>query len=455
MYRRPAMTRWLRTPSAPLVLLAAVSVLSLAARVAWLGEPCHDPCRSNADRLLVFDEAYYVNAARVIAGTPPPADQHYADAPLGDDPNAEHPQLAKLMIAGSIELLGDNPAGWRLTPLVLGTVAILGMFALARAAGAGRWVALGAAALMAADNMLLVHGRISTLDVPVLAVMIWAVVAYLRGHPLLAGALIGVGSTIKLVAPYALLVLVLLEVCRAAAAGERVRSRPAASLRRVATALLACAGVAVATFVGLLAIFDRIAPPFDSATGKLLASGPFHHIAHILSYGTNQTSPNGPKGIASYPWAWLIDLKPIVYLNINPAKPSALLYDVHPQAHFLGALSPPIMLLALPALAFAAWIGIGARHTAAEPTGSAAFAAGEAPVLALAWFLGTFLPFLVLSVVYNRTSYLYYMVIVMPGIYLAVADLIVRGRRWRKLIVLWIVLVIAAAIVMYPFTPLP
>ena len=68
---------------------------------------------------------------------------------------------------------------------------------------------------------------------------------------------------------------------------------------------------------------------------------------------------------------------------------------------------------------------------------------------------GTFLPFVVLSLVFSRTSYLYYMVVVMPAIYLAAADLVVRLRRYRKLLWLWAVLVVGAAVVMYPITPLP
>ena len=80
-------------------MLGLVSVLSLAARLAWLSEPCHAPCQAPTDHVLVFDESYYVNAARVIAGIAPPPNQDYATAPLGDDPNAEHPQLAKLLIA--------------------------------------------------------------------------------------------------------------------------------------------------------------------------------------------------------------------------------------------------------------------------------------------------------------------------------------------------------------------
>ena len=484
MYRRPAMAKWLRAPTTPLILLAVVSLLSLAARVAWIGEPCHDPCRSHADHLLVFDEAYYVNAARVIAGIAPPVDQTYANAPLGDDPNAEHPQLAKVVDAGSIELFGDNPFGWRLPSILLGTAAILGMFALVRAAGGGRWVALVAAALMAADNLLLIHSRIETLDVPVLAPMIWAAVLYLRGHPLLAGVLIGVGSAIKLVAPYLLLVFVLLELIRRAAGSRRpdhstsrrpddstsrrpddsTSRRPDDSTSRIAGRLSACAAASAAVFLGLLTLLDKIAPPYDNANGRLLPSGPFHHIAHMLSYGASQTSPHGPAGIASYPWAWLIDLKPIVYLNVNPAKPSPGLYNIHPAVHFLGMISPPIMLLALPALLFAAWVTVRKRRASVPGRGGAglpaatepmATASGEVTIVSLAWFLGTFLPFVVLSVALRRTSYLYYMVIVMPGIYMAVADLVVRGRRYRRLVFLWALLVLAAAIVMYPLTPLP
>ena len=91
-------------------------------------------------------------------------------------------------MAGSIELFGDRPVGLAARQAsCFGSLAILGMFVLVRAAGGGPWVALGAAALMAADNLLLVHGRIGTLDVPVLATMIWAAALYLRGHPLARG----------------------------------------------------------------------------------------------------------------------------------------------------------------------------------------------------------------------------------------------------------------------------
>jgi hypothetical protein len=109
-------------------------------------------------------------------------------------------------------------------------------------------------------------------------------------------------------------------------------------------------------------------------------------------------------------------------------------------------ISPPLMLLALPGLLAAAW---RIQNRDAEVVER----------LALAWFLGTWVPFELLSVIWSRTSYLYYMVIVMPAIYMAVARLVARlfdgGQTLRWLAGIWLLLVAAAVVVMYPFTPLP
>src|ERR1700733_8272392 len=65
---RAPMAARLRHPAAPLVLLVVVSVLSFGLRIAWIDYPWRAPCTTAADHTLVFDEIYYVNAARVIAG---------------------------------------------------------------------------------------------------------------------------------------------------------------------------------------------------------------------------------------------------------------------------------------------------------------------------------------------------------------------------------------------------
>jgi predicted membrane-bound dolichyl-phosphate-mannose-protein mannosyltransferase len=422
-------------------LLAGLLLVSTVARLAWIAEPCQAPCRSSPDHILVFDEAYYVNAARVIAGIRPPHGAPYANAPLGVDANSEHPQLAKLLMAGGIELFGDGPLAWRLPSVLLGTVTILGMFALARAARGGPWLALGAASLMATDNLLLVHSRIGTLDIYAVAAMVWGAVLYLRDRPVLAGAVVGLGACAKEVAPYVLSALIVLELLR------WWRTRPEGRLR--VGRLGVCAASSAVVFLAGLTVMGWIAAPYSPQTRRLVPDGPFGHVAHILSYAANQTSPHGPQGIASYPWDWLVDVKPITYLRINPSHPTAELSQVEPAVHFLGLISPPILLLALPALALAGIRVLGRRRPDRSQL------TGEVGLVGLAWFLGTWLPFVAANLIESRTSYLYYMVIVMPGIYLAVADLIARIGPTRKVVLVWVVGVLAAAVVLYPFTPLP
>jgi predicted membrane-bound dolichyl-phosphate-mannose-protein mannosyltransferase len=447
-----ALRRALSSPRAPLAALAIVSLLSLGARLLLLDQPCQSPCTQANQHTLVFDEAYYVQAARVIAGIRPPSGDHYSDAPLGTDPNAEHPQGAKLIMAAAIEIFGDGPFAWRIGSVLMGSLAILGMFALVRSAGGGRWSGVGAATLMACDNLLLVHGRIATLDIYVVAMMIWGVALYLRDRPLLAGLALALADCFKLVAPYAIVVLGLLELVRVIVRRRDPSSPEQWALRAALTRFVSTTFTSVGVFVGLLGIMGLIATPYADADAKLITGGPFAHIAHMVSYATQQVSPHGPQGIASYPWQWLVDLKPILYLRINPSLPGHGLYAIHPVSAFFGMVSPPIMLLELPALAFATYRFVRRRR----PGSGQSSADQQLAILGVVWFIGTWAPFEVQSLLDQRTSYLYYMVIVMPGIYVAVTYLVALGWRRRQawlsgVTLVWALGVLVAAVLMYPF----
>jgi hypothetical protein len=436
----------------PIVVLAILTVLSLAARVAWLDAPCRTPCRGAAAHVLVFDEVFYVNAARAIAGVPLSAGGHYVGTPAGDDPNSEHPQLAKLVIAGAIEVFGDGPFAWRIGSVVFGSLAILGLYVLVRAVGGDPRLAVLACALMAADNLLLVHGRIGTLDIYAVAAMIWGAALYARGSPLGAGLVVGIGACFKLVVPYVLFALIASEALRSWSGRQRAGARPW-------LALLTCVVTAAGVFIGALAVLDKIAPPYDPITRRLVGGGVFGHLHHMISYAAGRSSPSGPHGIASYPWQWLGDFKPILYLNIDDSHPAPGLYGIHPEVHFLGMISPPILLAAVAALLMAALGLVPRRHAGVRRTPAAirrlAPPPSPATVFGLAWFLGTWIPFEVLSAIWSRTSYLYYMAIVMPGLYILAADLVRRIVRGRWTAVAWAGAVIVAAVLMYPLTPLP
>src|SRR5579859_1275432 len=121
---------------------------------------------------------------------------------------------------------------------------------------------------MAADNLLLIHSRIGTLDIYVVAAMVWAVALYLRGRALWAGVVLGVGACAKLVAPYALPVLVLIEGGRWLAARRGMQEQ--LSGRAAARRLGICAAAGVGVFFALLAAMDRIAPPYNFDARKLV-----------------------------------------------------------------------------------------------------------------------------------------------------------------------------------------
>jgi hypothetical protein len=472
---------WL-SGSAPLIVLALVSALSLGARAYQLGGPCVSPCTTASDHVLINDEVYYVGAAQVIAGVRPPRllpggqVSIYRNAPLGTDPNGEHPQGAKLVIAGAIKLFGNGPLAWRIGSVLFGSLAILGMYALVRFAGGGPWLAVGAATLMATDNLMIVWGRIAWLDIYALAPMIWGVALYLRGGKLgmlAAAMLLAVADCMKEVSVYALLVLGLLELFRVllrARGADSADRLPAAWAWRPALGRLVIAAIgSAALFIAGLWVMGLIAPPFagDSGRPALIAGGPFGHLSYIISYAKQFS--NGAGSQAGYPWQWWYDHGVDTLLRVNPSQsachvppdyppgvtcladalPGVGPHAVRPVSAFLLMISPPILAFAIPALVVSA-MPAGRRRPASQSPREV-----EIAVLALAWTIGTWLPFELQNLVYHRISWLYYMIIVMPGVYVAVASLaslLWRHRRtWlRGAVALWGLTVLAAAVVMFP-----
>lgn len=447
-YRRAMIpARWLwthrRHPRAPLALLGVVSLFSLGARLWYLAKPADAKTGVSS---LIFDEAYYVNAARVILGIHPSAGAAYAGAVLGHDPTAEHPPLAKLLIAGSMKVLGDNAWGWRIFPVIFGSIAILAIYWLVRSARGSSWLALGAAALMAVDTLLLIHGRIATLDIFVVTFMLVAVALYLSGHPLFAGITVGVGLCTKLVAVDVVFVIALLEIGRVIL-DDSGSWRGRLALARVrAIPFLTTTGVGALTYLTVLFGLDLIAAPIGGAGSCATVPSGFHnplqHTNFMLCYAGKLTSPGGPAGIASYPWQWLLNLQPIDYFTVaGNIVNNGKVVSTHPIVSFHGEMNPAIIFLALPALALALWSAWKRRDTFS--------------LLCVAWFLGTFLPFVVAAAPIggygNRISYIYYMVIVMPAVYMAVAQLFSRQWLPRAALLGYVAILGYWFVTLYPF----
>ena len=431
----------LQDPRAPLWLLGALTLGSVAARLLHLDSPL-DP--STHQSALIFDERYYVNAARVILGIHPPHGAPYAQAALMHDPNAEHPPLAKLLIATTMQMFGDNAWGWRAAPIIFGAVAIPAMYWLVRTVRGSRWLALGAATLLAADNLMLVQGRIATLDIFVVTLMIIAAALYLRGSRILAGLALGIALCSELVAIDVVFVLALLEAGRVwlwvDESGRRYVTVRSAALR---LGQLAASGVL--TYLVLLFALDLLVTPVG-AQGVCSApaggfSNPIAHTAYMLCSAGRVPGTGGATGVASSPWQWLLNMSPIDYYRVaTSVSAGGRVISSTTIIDFQAEMNPAIILVALPALGVA--VSELHRRRSIEP------------LLPIAWFLGTFLPFVVVALPLGsfggRPAYIYSMLVVMPAVYLGVAAMMSRPWMPRAVVVGYAAIVAYWFVALYP-----
>ena len=221
-------------PRAPLVALLIILALSLLARVLFIGRPCGTPCRTGQDHALIFDEAYYVNAARVIAGIHPPSGRPTPMRRCTRTRTRSILSSRSSIMAGGIKLFGDNPWGWRIGSVIFGLIAIVA-HVHARPCGPRKPVAGGRGGRGdgAIDNLMLVHGRIATLDIYSVSLMVLAAAFYLRKQPLIAGIVLGIAACMKLPGLFLVAALVVFELIRLAWAWHGPEGRRAAVLARV------------------------------------------------------------------------------------------------------------------------------------------------------------------------------------------------------------------------------
>ncbi|MEO7204109.1 MAG: glycosyltransferase family 39 protein [Candidatus Limnocylindrales bacterium] len=408
----------LRDPArVTLLLLLAALVL----RALWLNLPA---------RGLIFDESYYVNAARVILGWP--ASVHYIDSPIGLDPNTEHPPLGKLLMAASMAVLGDVGMGWRLPSLIAGMVALIVVYKIVQTTDRSPWLPVVVAGLVSLDNLTLVHGRIGTLDMLVLAPMLTASLLALRRRWLLAGLAMGIALLVKLTALYGIAAVVLYVLATEGPQWWRQRRVP---LRAVAGPF-AFGIVTVTVFMVGLAILDARYTTFAS---------PLDHIARMVSYGANLSVP--PRvGFCpeadSKPWQWLFNECQIQYLRVDETILAGdKVVGKIAKIDFRGALNP-LLVGAIPLAAlFTAWYGWRTRSQVALWT--------------VTWAAANYLPYVALALFTNRIMYIYYVLPLVPAVAVGVALLLLRAGLPRPISWAFVLAYVVGFAAYFPFRQIP
>ncbi len=270
---------------------------------------------------FAWDESYYVPAARGYL---------HGDLSM----NFEHPPLAKWAIAAGIQLIGDQPVGWRLPALIAGVVTIPLTWLLVRRLLASAWWATFAALLVATDGLLIVQSRTAILDSllpPLLVGAALCVTVHLDSHPrqrlsgwlLGAGALLGAAAAVKWQAGSALIGIL------AAFAIPARRDRRA--LQTALTAfLLVPAAVYVASYAGHFA--------------RGLDPGEWVRLQRDMADYHRGFRVDHPSDSSPLTWLWL--QRPVSYGSLNaPGRIATTVALGNPALWWAFVASLPVLLV--------------------------------------------------------------------------------------------------------------
>ncbi len=417
--------RWLRPAIDARFVLGLLLFASLLFRLVNINTPGPKPDGSGG---TIFDESYYVNAARVILGIPVPVTNPpttYAGQPVGMDPNHEHPPLGKVMIAASMRVFGNTPFGWRFPSILMGMLSILLLYGIVRAAGGDAWLGVLAATIFSLDNLVLVHSRIATLDIFLVGFFLLGAWAMLRGWPLLAGMAMGLATLIKLTGIYGLLALLLFQAGMAFWEWRGTRTWPRLSLQTV--------GWLVAGFVPMVLIglwmLDLAVTPYHN---------PFQHLQFMTQYGFSLSRPGGPANQESYPWQWLLNDVQETYFDVNTTVTiTGQAPLVYPDIAFRGAMNP-IIIGAFPlGFAYSLWRAWRLKD--------------KLSLWVVAWVAGVYLPFYPLSMGEHRISYLFYFLPTLPAVAVSLAQLLRQAALPRLVMWGYLAMVLVGFIGYFPF----
>lgn len=396
-------------------------VLSAVLRLIWLDKPAG---------LLIFDETYYVNVARILLKLPQQPNVFANAVPGIDSVNQEHPLLAKLFIAFSMSIIGDNPWGWRIPSVVFGLLSITLLYLLLKRISKNPLTALLGAFLFSFDNLVFVHSRIATLDIFVLGFMFLGFYWYFSGRLKLSAFAMALATLCKIGGFYGVLTLGAFHLAR-----EVFSKGKKADWQELATVFEKYAIVYLGSFIALLGLLDFFWGGYKN---------PFEHISHIYTYTFALRAPDvrAPNEIWSYPWEWLLNEVKIHYATVNVSVyADQTLARTYASVDFLGAMNPVILFLTIPTVVYSAY---SYRRTRSE------FA-----LFTLAWFSMTYLPFFPAAIFGHRIMYIFYFLNTVPAIAASIANMLVEQSPPKVITIIYIGAVVGAFYAMFPFKIIP
>lgn len=308
-------------------------------------------------------------------------------------------------MALSVAMLGDNSLGYRLPSILLGMVSIIAFYRLTLVLAGSERVALLATFLLSFDNLFYLHSRIAMLDIYVVAFMIIGFYMFFVGRRTLAALFTALSTLSKIVGVMGFVALCVFELLKPL--GNRSLKARLDSVERLALDFFII-------FLGLLSILDYVSGGFVDP------------LDHLYIMYAQLKSINRPylEGFESYPWQWLL----------NEVK---IPYFVSGTLAFIGAMNPAVIFLTVPSMMYLAY-----RFWMRKD---------QASLLALVWFIFTFVPFILIFAIWNRITYIFYFLISLPSVCLAISCAIHDAKYSKIVTALYVITVIIGFWSLFPF----
>lgn len=307
--------------------------------------------------------------------------------------NLEHPFVGKLWGALGIALLGDNSLGWRIPSVIFSIFTLLLFYGLANLVYFGEGLkqrekyALFATSFLAFDNIFFIHGNLYLLEVPALFFGLLALYFYLRRSYALSSFSLALSVLSKETGASFLLVLALFSILR----GGRKVLKPLLYWRT----LIIFATVFSTTVVASLWAYDLIYRPPN-------ISNPLQNLQYMVNYQLS-LKVGSSADQNNFAWNWVLPLpvKEIPYFVSSG----------EPLIRWIGIGNLPVWTFGFWLVTTFAVVGAFTKRFISTK---------RIASLILAWIVGTYLPYLYLSLFVQHVVYPFYFINTVPAIALGI-----------------------------------
>jgi dolichyl-phosphate-mannose-protein mannosyltransferase len=295
------------------------------------------------------------------------------------DDRPEHPPLSKVFIIGGMYTFGDNPWGWRFPSIIMGTLGVIFFYFICRCLQMSRAGASLATFLLSFENFYFLQSSMAMLDVFFVSLMFAFFWLYLNRQYLLSGIFVGLSALAKLYG---------------------AMGTPALFLHWLFTRTKHSRWFALTVVFSIVSLV-ALMPIFDFALNHEFHN-PASRIKEMLSLSESLTFETAAHPSMSRPWSWLLNYIPMAYWY---------------TPHYTGAISLTIWILMIPIVLYLLYRAIKRN---------------EVGLFGFAWFLGTFLFWIPISIVTNRISFIFYFYPTIGALCLGLGSGLSEAWQWAS-----------------------